>query len=96
MWAIGRHPVTQSLRLDQASVATAPSGKIVVNEFDQSNVSNIFAVGDCAEGIPELTPVAVQAGKFLADRLFAGSSKVSLSLLISNHEQTTNKHTKSS
>jgi len=42
------------------------SGKIFTNERDQSNISNIYAVGDVAEGKPELTPVAIQAGVLLA------------------------------
>jgi len=34
---------------------------------------NIYAVGDVAEGKPELTPVAVRDGELLAQRLFGGS-----------------------
>lgn len=42
----------------------------------------VYAVGDVLEGKPQLTPVAVQAGKLLARRLFGGrSEKVSFSLL---------------
>jgi pyruvate/2-oxoglutarate dehydrogenase complex dihydrolipoamide dehydrogenase (E3) component len=36
-------------------------------------VPSIHAVGDCLEGKPELTPVAVQAGKLLARRIVTGS-----------------------
>lgn len=44
------------------------NGKIVcVNE--QTSVPNIFAVGDVVDGAPELTPVAIHAGKLLARRL---------------------------
>jgi len=32
----------------------------------------VYAVGDIVEGRPELTPVAIQAGRLLARRLFAG------------------------
>jgi thioredoxin reductase (NADPH) len=38
------------------------SGTIPTNDKDQSNVPHIFAIGDVAEGRPELTPVAIQAG----------------------------------
>ena len=42
----------------------------------------VYAVGDVLEGKPQLTPVAVQAGKLLARRLFGGrSEKVRFSLL---------------
>uniref|UniRef100_A0A8C0D0Z0 thioredoxin-disulfide reductase (NADPH) n=1 Tax=Balaenoptera musculus TaxID=9771 RepID=A0A8C0D0Z0_BALMU len=48
------------------------TGKIPVNDVEQSSVPYVYAVGDVAEGKPELTPVAVQAGKLLARRLFGG------------------------
>lgn len=34
---------------------------------------NIYAVGDVLEGRPELTPVAIHAGRLLARRMFGGS-----------------------
>jgi len=52
---------------------SSKSGKIYTNEKDQSNVSHIYAIGDVAEGRPELTPVAIQSGILLAKRLFAES-----------------------
>lgn len=55
----------------------APSGKVVCNEKDQSvSVDSIFAIGDCSEGKPELTPVAIKAGRLLSQRLFAGKSEL--------------------
>ena len=36
---------------------------------------NIFAIGDVVEGCPELTPVAIHAGKLLARRLYGGSEE---------------------
>jgi len=50
----------------------------VTNEIDQSTVSNIFAIGDCAAcvlGNPEMVSVAIDMGRLLADRLFGGSTK---------------------
>lgn len=42
----------------------------------------VYAIGDILDGKPELTPVAIQAGKLLARRLFGASSeKVSCFLL---------------
>ncbi|OBS80167.1 hypothetical protein A6R68_21631 [Neotoma lepida] len=49
------------------------TGKIPVNDVEQTNVPHIYAVGDILEGKPELTPVAIQAGKLLARRLFGTS-----------------------
>lgn len=42
------------------------TGKIITNEADQTNVQNVYAVGDTAENRPELTPVAILAGRLLA------------------------------
>lgn len=50
-------------------------GKIPVNDEEQTSVSYVYAVGDVLEGKPQLTPVAVQAGKLLARRLFGGRSE---------------------
>jgi thioredoxin reductase (NADPH) len=42
-------------------------GTIVTNDHDQTNVSHIYAIGDVADGRPELTPVAIQAGTVIRD-----------------------------
>lgn len=43
--------------------------------MEQTNVPHVYAIGDVLEGKPELTPVAIQAGKLLARRLFGDSSE---------------------
>jgi thioredoxin reductase (NADPH) len=40
---------------------------------EQTNVPNIYAVGDILQGKPELTPVAIEAGIRLARRLYNNS-----------------------
>lgn len=45
-----------------------------MNDEEQTNVPHIYAIGDILEGKWELTPVAIQAGKLLARRLYAGAS----------------------
>lgn len=51
--------------------------------MEQTNVPHVYAIGDILDGKPELTPVAIQAGKLLARRLFGVSlEKVSLFLLL--------------
>lgn len=47
-----------------------------VNADDSTNIPNIYAVGDVVQDRLELTPVAIQTGKLLARRLFAGSSEL--------------------
>ena len=60
------------------------SGKLAVNDSDQTNVKNIYAIGDISTGgyRKELTPVAIEAGVLLARRLFAqGTTLVHTTLL---------------
>jgi len=79
--AIGRDVCTGSIGLDKTGVSTSAKGKIpTVNE--QTNVPHIYAIGDVIDGAAlsppsnttELTPVAIQAGKLLAARLYAGGT----------------------
>ncbi|XP_031349705.1 thioredoxin reductase 1, mitochondrial isoform X1 [Photinus pyralis] len=74
LFAIGRRALTKDLHLENAGVELVGEGdKIdVVNE--QTNVPHIFAVGDVLYKKPELTPVAIHAGKLLSRRLFGNSS----------------------
>jgi len=44
-----------------------------VNDTEQTNIENIYAIGDVIHGKLELTPVAIRAGKLLSHRLFGGS-----------------------
>ncbi|XP_021344260.1 thioredoxin reductase 1, cytoplasmic-like [Mizuhopecten yessoensis] len=73
IFAIGRDPVTKTIGLDKVGVKLNKSGKVVANESEATNVSNIYAIGDILEGKLELTPVAIQAGKLLARRLYDNS-----------------------
>ncbi|EDW73246.2 LOW QUALITY PROTEIN: uncharacterized protein Dwil_GK16764 [Drosophila willistoni] len=74
LWAIGRKGLIEDLNLQAAGVKTQ-NDKIVVDASEATNVPNIFAVGDIIHGRPELTPVAILAGRLLARRLFAGSEE---------------------
>lgn len=57
-----------------------------MNDVEQTNVPYVYAVGDVLEGKPELTPIAVQAGKLLARRLFGGRlEKVSSSCYVGDN-----------
>ncbi|XP_056097546.1 thioredoxin reductase 3 [Rhinichthys klamathensis goyatoka] len=73
--AVGRDACTGKIGLDKAGVkVNAKTGKVPVNDEEQTNIPHIYAIGDILEGKWELTPVAIQAGKLLARRLYAGSS----------------------
>jgi len=69
VWAIGRAPNTAELNLDAAGVAMDKNGYIPCDEFQNTNVDKIFALGD-ATGRAPLTPVAIAAGRRLSDRLY--------------------------
>ena len=70
MFAVGRHPHVKGLGLEKAGVALNPvNGGIAVNEFSQTNVPNIYAVGDVTHRI-NLTPVAIREGHAFADTVF--------------------------
>ncbi|KAI1815780.1 putative glutathione protein [Poronia punctata] len=69
IWAIGRVPETDHLGLENAGVKTNEKGHIVADGFQNTSVDNIFALGDVC-GKAELTPVAIAAGRRLAERLY--------------------------
>lgn len=71
IWAIGRDPVVDDLGLDRAGVHLDGRGFIAVDRFQETNVGRVFAIGDVTGHVP-LTPVAIAAGRRLADRLFGG------------------------
>ncbi len=71
LWAVGRRPNTDGLELDAAGVAIDSAGFIPVDDYQQTNVEHIFALGDVT-GRQALTPVAIAAGRRLADRLDGG------------------------
>uniref|UniRef100_A0A673TQZ5 Thioredoxin reductase 1, cytoplasmic n=1 Tax=Suricata suricatta TaxID=37032 RepID=A0A673TQZ5_SURSU len=73
--AIGRDACTRNIGLETVGVKiNEKNGKIPVTDEEQTNVPYIYAIGDILEGKLELTPVAIQAGRLLAQRLYAGST----------------------
>jgi len=74
LWAIGRSPELEKLNLGATGVKTDKKDHIEVDDFQNTNIENIYALGDvCNKGF-ELTPVAIAAGRRLSDRLFGGKS----------------------
>lgn len=71
LWAIGRDPNVAGLELQNAGVASDASGFVPTDLYQQTNVDHIFALGDVT-GRAALTPVAIAAGRRLADRLYGG------------------------
>ncbi|MEE4377671.1 MAG: glutathione-disulfide reductase [Candidatus Competibacteraceae bacterium] len=69
IWAVGRAPNTKGLSLEAAGIQTEPNGVIPTNEYQNTAVQGIYAVGNVT-GREALTPVAIAAGRRLAERLF--------------------------
>lgn len=73
IWATGRTPNTAALNLAGVGVSTDNAGAVIVDEFQNTSINNIYAVGDVT-GKAMLTPVAIAAGRRLSDRLFDGKT----------------------
>jgi glutathione reductase (NADPH) len=69
MFATGRIPNTQGLGLENVGIETNMLGAVPVNEFSQTVVDNIYAVGDVTNRV-NLTPVAIREGHAFADTVF--------------------------
>jgi len=69
IWAVGRAPNTGELDLNKAGVVLRANGIVRTDEFQNTNVPGIYAIGDITGRHP-LTPVAIAAGRRLAERLF--------------------------
>jgi glutathione reductase (NADPH) len=78
IWAIGRSARTDSLSLERAGVELDAAGAIVVDAFQNTSADRVYALGDVT-GRAELTPVAIAAGRRLADRVFGGQKDRRLS-----------------
>jgi glutathione reductase (NADPH) len=71
LWATGRDATGGGLGLEQLRVMRDADGFVRTDAFQETNVSGLYAIGD-ATGRAQLTPVAIAAGRRLADRLFGG------------------------
>jgi len=69
MYATGRVPNVRNLGLENSEVAMHASGWVVVDEFSQTSVAHIYAVGDVTNRV-NLTPVALYEGHAFADTVF--------------------------
>jgi glutathione reductase (NADPH) len=74
MFATGRVPNVRGLGLEDAGVQALPGGMIPVNEYSQTNLKNVFAVGDVTNRV-NLTPVALMEGHAFADSEFGGNPR---------------------
>ncbi|KAI1725223.1 pyridine nucleotide-disulfide oxidoreductase domain-containing protein [Ditylenchus destructor] len=74
--AIGREAQSEDLGLNSLGVKLSSSGKLVGRREQSVSIPHIYAIGDVLEGCPELTPVAIQAGRVLVRRLYTGNMEL--------------------
>jgi glutathione reductase (NADPH) len=73
LWAIGRVASVGELGLERAGVRLDADGFVATDMYQATSAAGIYAVGDVT-GRAQLTPVAIAAGRRLADRLFGGQA----------------------
>ncbi len=71
LYATGRRPNAKGLGLEALGVEFGRAGEVIVNEWSQTSVPSIFAVGDVTNRV-NLTPVAIREGHAFADTVFRG------------------------
>lgn len=75
MLALGRHPNTTDLGLEEAGVVTDQRGAITVDAYSRTNVPNIWAVGDVTNRM-QLTPVAIHEAMCFLETAFKDNPTV--------------------
>jgi len=78
MYATGRKPNIENLGLQAVGVEIGSADQVLVNEDYQTNIDNIYAIGDVTDRV-QLTPVAIEEGMCIANNLFTDHAKRSLS-----------------
>ncbi|MGP6086617.1 FAD-dependent oxidoreductase [Antarctobacter jejuensis] len=71
LFATGRKPNTGDMGLEEAGVTLTRNGAIEVDEYSQSKVPSIYAIGDVTDRV-NLTPVAIREGMAFVDTVFRG------------------------
>lgn len=71
LFATGRVPNIEGLGLEKVGVAVDDKNAIQVDEFSQTSVESIYAIGDVTNRV-QLTPVAIREGQAFADTVFGG------------------------
>jgi glutathione reductase (NADPH) len=71
LFATGRVPSSAGLGLEALGVEVRGNGAIAVDDWSQTAVPSIYAVGDVTDRVA-LTPVAIREGQAFADTVFGG------------------------
>jgi glutathione reductase (NADPH) len=72
LFATGRRPNSDGMGLEEAGVEIGRRGQVVVNEYSQTSVPSIYAIGDVTNRV-NLTPVAIREGMAFVETVFGGN-----------------------
>ncbi|NNU80254.1 glutathione-disulfide reductase [Halovulum dunhuangense] len=69
LYATGRRPATKGLGLEEIGVRLTRNGAIAVDDYSQTSVPSVYAVGDVTDRV-NLTPVAIHEGMAFVETVF--------------------------
>ncbi|NKX43662.1 glutathione-disulfide reductase [Roseicyclus persicicus] len=72
LFATGRAPNTRDMGLEEAGVQIGRRGEIVVDQYSQTSVPSVYAIGDVTNRV-NLTPVAIREGMAFVETVFRGN-----------------------
>ncbi|MCR9146109.1 MAG: FAD-dependent oxidoreductase [Rhodobacteraceae bacterium] len=72
LFATGRKPNTSDMGLEDIGVTLGRNGQIEVDEYSQTSVPSVYAIGDVTDRV-NLTPVAIREGMAFVDTVFKGT-----------------------
>lgn len=78
LFATGREPEIEDLHIKDFDIKLTDKNHIVTDEYQNTSIENVYAIGDVCDRGYELTPVAIAAGRRLSDRLFGGKKDAHL------------------
>lgn len=78
--SVGRKPYTEGLGLEKAGVELDERGRVKVNDHLQTNVANIYAIGDVVKGAM-LAHKAEEEGVFVAETLAGQKPHINYNLI---------------
>ncbi|MDJ0645298.1 MAG: dihydrolipoyl dehydrogenase [Flavobacteriaceae bacterium] len=78
--SVGRRPYTDGLGLENAGVKLSETGQVEVNDHLQTNVANIYAIGDVVRGAM-LAHKAEEEGVFVAETLAGQKPHIDYNLI---------------
>ncbi|KAF2662217.1 hypothetical protein K491DRAFT_686703 [Lophiostoma macrostomum CBS 122681] len=78
LFAVGRAPEIEDLHIKDFGIKVNDKSHIITDEYQNTSIPNVYAIGDVCDRGFELTPVAIASGRRLSDRLFGGKKDAHL------------------